>query len=274
MSNSYDNSPRGNLSIATSYSGSVGGGGLPPPPPQLGQPSHQLSQLNQRGVVQQQQQQQGVQPQLSLSKSGDTLASNPTVTPVGGGVGGRGSSSRTNNNTGRGSINSATADTSVLLGLEELERQQADLEKRRADNLAREVQKLREKEIRQYDELQKRNDQRSGGPSFSSSGLPPLAPMGSNSAHGMTTSSSYSQHQREQYGTGDEYYNNNNNNNSHVRRRTANEVNVPSQIHLSDEDEDTALSSDIAGKDGKDSLKRVTSIEKIGKLRGQMSVVS
>jgi hypothetical protein len=90
----------------------------------------------------------------------------------------------------------------------------------------------------------------------------------------MTTSSSYSQHQREQYGTGDEYYNNNNNNNSHVRRRTANEVNVPSQIHLSDEDEDTALSSDIAGKDGKDSLKRVTSIEKIGKLRGQMSVVS
>jgi hypothetical protein len=45
---------------------------------------------------------------------------------------------------------------------------------------------------------------------------------------------------------------------------------VPSQIHL---DEEETLTSEVTDR-GMGDMKRVTSMEKLGKLRGQMSVVS
>lgn len=49
-------------------------------------------------------------------------------------------------------------------------------------------------------------------------------------------------------------------------------INVPTQIHLMDEEE--TLTSEVTDKGLQGDMKRVTSIEKLGKLRGQMSVVS
>lgn len=148
---SYDSSPRGGASIATSFSGShgsvggsiQGGGGASvqsgvPVPPHLshgGMSGQQSLSAQSHGSMQ--------QPQLSLSKSGDTINSSQNVQSGhnSGGQGGYGQmqqqqlmgarQQQQSGMQGQGG-GSQSADASVLLGLEELERQQADLEKRRA----------------------------------------------------------------------------------------------------------------------------------------------
>lgn len=145
---SYDSSPRGGASIATSFSGSHGsvGGSIQgasvqsgmPVPPHLshgGMSGQQSLSAQSHGSMQ--------QPQLSLSKSGDTINSSQNVQSGhnSGGQGGYGQmqqqqlmgarQQQQSGMQGQGG-GSQSADASVLLGLEELERQQADLEKRRA----------------------------------------------------------------------------------------------------------------------------------------------
>ena len=151
---SYDNSPRcggggGGGSIASYEGSSTGGGGggggrsvqssvsvsHPPIPPYLPQ-QQQQQQLNV--------QTQHVQSQLSLSRSGEG-----TCQKLGSFTGGQQvpvqgvcPQQQVNQQQAQGMASQQQqqqqgADASVLLGMEELERQQADLEKRRASEAAR-----------------------------------------------------------------------------------------------------------------------------------------
>ncbi|KAL3793743.1 hypothetical protein HJC23_013305 [Cyclotella cryptica] len=298
VSRSYDNSPRGGASIATSFSGSASGTSQGPHPQQQGPVAVASGALPLPPFSMQPPPAAAMVPQLSLSRSGDTLNSNPQNL---------GLNSSINSSMSAGNANQlpqqqqrgggvANADASVLLGLEELERQQADLEKRRANEAARNYSSVMHcyrlvhpldsvavvdrvpacSEIRSCSNLthfftlfprlstrtlphhgqcretlrkQQEQNQRERERSSTaySTGLPPLAPvLSGESAH-------YPDHDRRRTPGGEDVG-----------------INVPSQIHLMDEEE--TLTSEVTDKGLQGDMKRVTSIEKLGKLRGQMSV--
>jgi len=146
-----------------------------------------------------------------------------------------------------GEFNRSTTDTSVLLGLEELERQQAHVEQRRAEEQQRVAAAEEQQRIQQQQQLQQQQQQiiqGQGGQAqmnqLTPRGLPPLAP---------TSQHPHNQQQQRPNTTGD----------------------VPNQIQiLEDSDENTLLSSEAGGA-SKSEMKRVVSIEK---LRGSVSTVS
>ena len=193
-----------------------------------------------------------------------------------------------------------TTDSSVLLGLEELERQQASVERKRAEEQQRymeEQQAQHERSVRQQvvavqaqQQLMGAGAQGMQGQGMGGSqqqiqgqsqmgrqqimqqqgahsqqqpttprGLPPLAP---------TSSHSYLQNQQQQHSTEIPQQQN------QQRRPTSAPIStsdVPHQIHVLEDDEDTLLSSADGSGIKKQELKRVVSIEK---LRGSVSTVS
>jgi len=189
-------------------------------------------------------------PQLSLSmtKSGEKLFSSGAAPNQGGGRISDGSGGTTVASSTGEQFNRSATDTSVLLGLEELERQQAHVEQRRAEEQQRVAAAEEQQRIQQQQQLQQQQQQiiqgqGQGGQAqmnqLTPRGLPPLAP---------TSTQQQSQQQRPNT-TGD----------------------VPNQIQiLEDSDENTLLSSEAGGA-SKSEMKRVVSIEK---LRGSVSTVS
>jgi len=217
------------------------GSGPAPPPPMLGDgyPQGSLS--------------------LSMTKSGDTLFSGGSNVTSSGPAGTSANANSTNNT----ASNTAVADTSVLLGLEELERQQANAEKRKAERLHAEQQQHQQHQHQQ--QHQQQQPPPPGAPSSGPRGLPPLAPGApSSSGHPprpLSAPNAAVFHARAQ---------------RHARHHS--QPGVPSQIHLNDEDDadddDTLLSSDAAaggsgGGNSKGDMKRVVSIEK---LKGSVTV--
>ena len=193
-------------------------------------------------------------PQLSLSmtKSGESLFSSgaPPTSNQGGRISdGSGGGTTAASSAGGGEFNRSTTDTSVLLGLEELERQQAHVEQRRAEEQQRVAAAEEQQRIQQQQQLQAQQQnqiiQGQGQAQMNQltpRGLPPLAPT--------------STHQHQQ---------------SQQQQRPNTTGDVPNQIQiLEDSDENTLLSSEAGGA-SKSEMKRVVSIEK---LRGSVSTVS
>lgn len=196
-----------------------------------------------------------------MTKSGESLFSRGS--PIGANnLAAAANNSNTSNAQGTGNTTAGSnltasqgttlTDSSVLLGLEELERQQADVEKRRAEK------QLAEQRAAQLAQQQPQQQQlQQGGHPRHSAGLPPLAPSSgpaqfppgmlqqlrpTSAPAGVGGGPGASSHNKD----------------------------VPSQIHLlegDDEDAHTILSSDVApgggGGERNKELKRVVSIEKI-----------